>query len=276
MLVMHAQVRKPIAGQVMSDSHAATPSAAHQPTIVGSYLSPYVRKVLACLHLKGVDCSVDPIVPFYGDEEFARISPLRRVPVLIDGDVTIADSTVICEYLDERYAGAPLLPSGAAARARARWLEEFADSRMGDVFIWRLYNQRVINRFVWQVPPDDAMVARAIGEEIPAILDYLEPQLPVDGYLFGDAMSLADVAIASFFRNLEFARHAVDAQRWPTTMRYVRRALDAPAFALLRPFEEVCMRTPIARHREALMELGAPIAPATLGTARPRRGPMSV
>ena len=115
-------------------------------TVVGSYISPYVRKVLVCLDLKGVPYEIDPIVPFFGSDEFSRISPVRRIPVLIDERVTLPDSSAICEYLDEQHPGHPLLPREPAQRARARWLEEFADTRMGEVFIWRLFDQRVIRR----------------------------------------------------------------------------------------------------------------------------------
>jgi len=59
--------------------------------VIGSYLSPYVRKVLACLDLKGLAYEIDPIVPFYGDERFTQLSPLRRVPVLVDDRATLAD-----------------------------------------------------------------------------------------------------------------------------------------------------------------------------------------
>ena len=76
--------------------------------IIGSFVSPYVRKVLACLELKGLGYQVDPITPFYGNDEFERLSPLRRIPVLIDGDVTLCDSTVICAYLEEAYPATPL------------------------------------------------------------------------------------------------------------------------------------------------------------------------
>ena len=49
-------------------------------------------------------------------------------------------------------------------RARARWLEEFADTRMGEVFIWHLFNQLVIRRFVWGEAPDEQVLhARARG-----------------------------------------------------------------------------------------------------------------
>ena len=58
--------------------------------IIGSYLSPYVRKVLVVLDLKGIAYEIDPIVPFLGDDRFSAVSPLRRMPVLIDGAVTLA------------------------------------------------------------------------------------------------------------------------------------------------------------------------------------------
>ena len=44
--------------------------------IIGSYLSPYVRKVLVCLDIKGVPYEIDPIVPFHGNDEFARYAIL--------------------------------------------------------------------------------------------------------------------------------------------------------------------------------------------------------
>jgi glutathione S-transferase len=65
--------------------------------IIGSYVSPYVRKVTVALDLKGVGFEIDPIVPFYGDADFTRLSPLRRIPVLVDGDLVLNDSTVIAE-----------------------------------------------------------------------------------------------------------------------------------------------------------------------------------
>jgi len=142
--------------------------------IVGSYLSPYVRKVLVVLDLKGVPYEIDPIVPFLGDERFSRASPVRRIPVLIDDRVTLCDSTVICEYLDERHPTPAVYPRDLVARARARWLEEYADTRMGEVFIWRLFNEVAIRGAVWGEQPDQGVLAKTLGEEIPLILDYLE------------------------------------------------------------------------------------------------------
>src|SRR6516225_8232496 len=103
-------------------------------TIIGSPISPYVRKVLAVCEIKGVPYRLDPIVPFFGDDTFGELSPLRRIPVFIDELVTLCDSTVISEYLEDCFPAPPVLPAPPELRAHARWLEEFADTRMGDVF----------------------------------------------------------------------------------------------------------------------------------------------
>ncbi len=132
--------------------------------IIGSYVSPYVRKVLACLYLKGLPYEIDPITPFFGNDEFERLSPVRRIPVLIDGDLTLTDSSVICAYLDEAYGGYPLLPEDPKDRARARWVEEYADTRLGDVFIWGLFYQRFVRPLVWGEPADNERVEKTLSE----------------------------------------------------------------------------------------------------------------
>ena len=129
--------------------------------IIGSFVSPYVRKVLACLHLKGLAYEIDPITPFFGNDEFRRLSPLCRIPVLIDGDFATSDSSVICAYLDEAYRVPPLLPGDPRDRARARWLEEYADTRLGDEFIWCIFYQKFVHPAVWGEPGDKARIEAA-------------------------------------------------------------------------------------------------------------------
>ena len=243
--------------------------------IIGSYLSPYVRKVLVTLAVKGVPYEIDPIIPFMGDDRFSALSPLRRIPVLIDDRVTLSDSSVICQYLEDRHPEPSLYPRDVADRARARWLEEFADTRMGDVFIWRLFNQVAIRPFVWGEPTDDALVAKTLADDVPAVLDYLESQAPADGFFFGD-LSIADVAVAVFFRNAAFARFRIDATRWPRTAALVDRTLATAPFQSVRPFEDKMIRTPPAEHRGALAAMGAPLTAESFGTSSPRRGVMSV
>ena len=203
------------------------------------YLSPYVRKVLVCLDIKRIPYEIDPIVPFFGNDAYARLSPLRRVPVLIDDRVTVADSTVICEYLEDRHPKSALYPPAPQTRARARWLEEFADSRMGEVCIWHYFNELMIKRSVWRDTPDERLLNRAREEDIPANLDYLEGELPTHDFLF-ESISVADISIAPFFRNAHFAGFATDTTRWPKTVSFVSHVLDHGSLAALRPFEELC------------------------------------
>lgn len=244
-------------------------------TIIGSYVSPYVRKVLACMNLKGIDYEVDPITPFFGNDEFRRLSPLCRIPVLIDGDFTISDSSVICGYLDEAYPRHPLYPSDPMDRARARWLEEFADTRLGDLLIWSLFYQKIVRPLVWGEPTDEQRVAKAVNEDIPAALDYLEGELPADGFLFGD-IGAADIAVASFFRNGNYAGFSIDASRWPRTAAFVERALAHPCVAALLPLEDVQRNADIKGRRQALLDAGARLTPTTYGERQPRRGMMQL
>ena len=52
--------------------------------IIGSYISPYVRKVLVVLDVKGLSYEIDPIIPFWGTIGFSAVSPIHRIPVLMD------------------------------------------------------------------------------------------------------------------------------------------------------------------------------------------------
>lgn len=241
--------------------------------IIGSFVSPYVRKVLVCLELKGIGYEVDPITPFFGNDEFERLSPLRRIPVMIDGDLVLTDSTVICEYLDEIQPDPPLLPKEPKERARARWLEEFADSRLGDVFIWGLFYPKYVSPRVWGEPVDEARIERSLTTEIPAALDYLERELPESGYLFG-AIGLADISIASFFRNAEYAGFTIDPLRWPRCAGFVAEVLANPAFAKLLKLEQIQLGASIAGRRQALLDAGARLTAESYGEKEPRRGVM--
>lgn len=239
-------------------------------SVIGSYVSPYVRKVLVVLELKGVPYRIDPIAPFYGSDEFSRLSPLRRIPVLLDGDLVLNDSSVICQYLEERHPTPSLYPADVGRRAQARWLEEYADTRLGDVLVWRLFFQRV-RRHVFGEASNEAVMQDARDVQIPQALDYLEPLLPMDGYLFG-ALSIADISLACFFRNAAFVRYTVDAARWPRTAAFAERMLALEPFRKLARYEDACLRLPPPQQREALAAVGAPVTDWTVGTESARHG----
>jgi glutathione S-transferase len=234
-------------------------------TVIGSYISPYVRKVLVFLETKGIDYEIDPIAPFVGNEAFARLSPLKRVPVLVDGDLVLNDSSVICQYLEDRFPEPSLYPHDIADRARARWLEEYADTRLADGLIWRLFYEISIKKRTTGQPPDEDVVRRAREVEVPAALDYLETRIPPDGFIFGEP-SIADVSIASYCRTAAFVRYSVDAARWPRIAALLDRTWALPAFRKLARFEDCTLRVPLASQRDVLRAEGAPLTAATMGT----------
>ncbi|MFN3389185.1 MAG: glutathione S-transferase family protein [Allosphingosinicella sp.] len=242
--------------------------------IVGSYVSPYVRKVLACVRLKGLDYEIDPITAFYGNEEFERLSPLRRIPVLVDGDLVIPDSSAICAWLDEAHPQPPLLPATPAARARARWLEEYADTRLGDIFIWGLFYPKIVHPVIWGEAGDAARIEKTLRDDVPREMDWLEGELPEDGFLFGGAIGLADIAIASFFRNAAYAGFEPDPARWPRVAAFVARALAQDCFAAFLSYEDVQRSTDPKGRRKALLAAGAPLTAETLGTREAKKGIM--
>lgn len=249
-------------------------SPAAPATIIGGPGSPYVRKVLAVCDMKGVPYELDPIVPFFGDDRFSELNPLRRIPIFGDGEVSVSDSTVICEYLEERYPSPPLLPAAAGQRARARWIEEFADTRLGDVLIWRIFYEAVINPFIWQKPRDKEKIARVVAEELPEVMGHLERLAPADGFLFGP-VSIADISVAVPFRNLAWARVELDKTRWPKAAAWIERTTATPGLAKATRMGDKIIQAAPDRHRAILAELGVPLTATTLAGAAPRRGPMT-
>lgn len=239
--------------------------------VIGHHLSPFVRKVLAVLEFKGLSYTLDPVVPYMGNDAFAQVSPLRRIPVLVHGALTLCDSSVICQYLDESFPDPPLWPRDIACRAKARWLEEYADTQLFQVMVWGLFNEVVLAPNLFGRPTDEARLARLREESLPPIYDYLERQAPDEGFAFG-AVSLADLAVACFYRNLELIGEAVDGTRWPRCQAWLSRTLALPAFQALAPVERMLMRTPLPRQRAGLVELGIPLAAHSYAGSHPRPG----
>jgi len=103
-------------------------------TIYSGPLSMFGAKVEIAVREKGVALEL-VMVPFTTDDayepkhpEVLRVNPVKRqVPVLVDEQVALFDSTQIFEYLEDRYPRPALWPQGAADRARARQLEHRSD-----------------------------------------------------------------------------------------------------------------------------------------------------
>ena len=242
-------------------------------TIIGSFVSPYVRKVLACLNLKGLDYEVDPITPFFGNDEFERLSPLRRIPVLIDGDFSSAIPSVICAYLDEAYPGHPLLPADPKDRARARWLEEYADTRLGDLFIWGLFYQKVVHPLVWGEPGDQARIAQGARRGHPGRARLSRRRAARPTASCSATSALADIADRQLLPQRRLCRvrdRRRIAGRAPPPSSSA--TLAHPCIADLLPFEDVQRSAEIKGRRQALLDAGAPLTERDAGAARAAQG----
>ena len=80
------------------------------PTVHGVNLSPFVRKVRVFLAEKGVGCDLNPVNPAEAGAEYRNISPLGKIPAFEGEDVTLADSSVICSYLEQKHPTPALYP----------------------------------------------------------------------------------------------------------------------------------------------------------------------
>jgi glutathione S-transferase len=200
--------------------------------LYGSSLSPFVRKTLAFAAEKGIELELQPTgsAPGNPSEEFLEASPLRKMPALRDGDYRLADSSAIIQYLEAKFPDPALIPAEPKLRGKTIWFEEFADTvacaAVGKIF----FNRIVLPRFLGREGDLEAAAA-CEREDLPPMLDYLEKVAPSDGYLIGDKLTLADIAVASPFANFQHCNVSIDVDRYPRTVAYVQRILARPSFS---------------------------------------------
>src|SRR5512139_1816030 len=111
-------------------------------------LSPYAQKCRIALREKGVPFEARlPAGVGAGsglEAAFTAASPRAEVPALVDDDVRVFDSTIVLDYVEERWPEPPLLPASPAERARVRMIEEAMDAHyepinwgLGEVHFFR-------------------------------------------------------------------------------------------------------------------------------------------
>lgn len=155
-------------------------------------LSLFTAKVRIALDEKGLDYTrvevgwspQDRYLPHH--PEVVALNPKRQVPVLVDGDVVVYDSTIILEYLEDRYPGIPLYPAEPGERARCRQLEAAADEILFPP-LWTLIDQ------VFYPGGGDAERVEAARQELCRQHENLEKELAGREHLCG-AFSVADIA----------------------------------------------------------------------------------
>jgi len=203
------------------------------PTVYGAGLSPFVRKVRVFLAEKGIPYDLEPVLPFGTGPEFKKMSPLGRIPAFRDGDRTLADSSVICAYVERRHPSPALYPSDPYDYARALWFEEYADGGLVTVTGAKIFFQKVVGPRFFNRPTDEAMVKKAVEEELPPMFDYLQGELANGEFLVGPTLTVGDIGICTHFVNLLHVGMRVDAKRWPKLAAYVDRVHARPSFKTL-------------------------------------------
>jgi glutathione S-transferase len=198
--------------------------------LYGSTLSPFVRKVAAFAAEKGVALDLHPVSIGDPDPGFRAASPLGKMPAINDDGYTLADSSAICHYLEAKHPEPALIPAAAQARGKAIWFEEFADTVLFACGAAMFFNRVVAPRFLGR-EGDLAAADKAERETLPPLLDYLEGVIPDSGFLVGDALTLADLAVASPFANFTHCGVTIDAAKYPKVVRYTGGILARPSFA---------------------------------------------
>jgi glutathione S-transferase len=202
--------------------------------IYGNSMSPFVRKVLAFAAEKNLAIELKPGMA-QGGPEFFETSPFGKMPGFRDGDFVLSDSSAIVAYLDTAYPDKPLIPAEARARGRCIWFDEFADTILmaagGKIFFNRIVGPKFMG-----VPCDEAVAQQGIAE-LPKLFDYLEGVIPASGFLVSDALTLADISVASMFVNLDHLDIKPVLATHPKLAKFVSAMHARPSFAQWIPIE---------------------------------------
>lgn len=215
-------------------------------TVYGAPLSPFVRKVRLFLAEKALDYQLEIILPFGQPDWYRELSPLGRIPALKDGDFSLADSSVICQYLEERHPQPALLGRDAQERARIRWLEKYADYELAPLCTFAVFRNRALKPSMGQ-SCDESAVQTALQEKLPPHFDYLEKTLGSAAYFVGEQLSLADLAIACQLINMAHGGEQLDAQRWPNLAAHQQRILARASVQGVLPGEQKMLAKMAAR-----------------------------
>lgn len=153
---------------------------------------PFCQKVRIVLAEKDLSFEIVPVDLKAGEQkrpEFLKLNPFGKVPVLIDDEMIVYDSTIINEYLEDEYPHPPLLPSDSSARARVRTFEDYADNAFIPVTGIIMAELR---------KPEGERDAEKLGnarQQVQRMLAVIDGSLAGRQWLAG-TFSLADVAFA--------------------------------------------------------------------------------
>ena len=188
--------------------------------------SPNPQKVHFALNELGLECEIVPVDLIKGEQrkpEFLALNPFGRVPVLTDGDLTLAESHAILTYLGEKSGKA--WPTAAAGRADAlRWL--FFLSGHVTPPVGELARNRIVVKFTGEKPDEEAIVR---GEKaLPDVIQIVEGHLTKSKWLLGNDFTLVDCAYAPIINIAEKAGFSFE--KFPKVRAYMDAVRSRPAW----------------------------------------------
>lgn len=189
--------------------------------IHGSALSPFTRKVTLVAMEKSIQFESKDINPYQPPDYFASISPLRRIPVLEDGDFILNDSSAISAYLDKAFASLKdsLFPIESRAYGYVLWIEEYADTALFSDISEGVFRPIFINQMLGK-PIDSNKVAETVTKILPERFEYLENEIAAKDFFSEDRLSLADISVYAQMANLDHAGQLPQRQAYPGLMSH--------------------------------------------------------
>ena len=191
-------------------------------TLFDDVFSPYARKVRIALYEK--DIPFERVRALHGDcnrTDFLDVNPRAEVPALVDGDFPLYDSTVICEYLEDRHPEPRLYPAGARLRAKCRLIEDLADTQLDAA----LYAVAVVELGRQERHP---AMHDAAARDMTRLYDELE-RLLGDADFFCGTYSIADVAVVPHVAAATFLGLGLDPERHSRLLAWQARVQERPA-----------------------------------------------
>ena len=170
--------------------------------LYGSLASPYVARCWLTIAAKGGGVDLEIYEDGIKSGSYLAMSPIGKMPLLVDGGTSIPESAVICEYLDATLPGPALMPADAAGQARVKLL-----GRLTDIYVYPAVTALL------RLPADgDSEAIKTASTDALASLDYLEHFFADGGFAYGNALTLADATVhggVSLARPM-FAKHGVE------------------------------------------------------------------
>lgn len=167
--------------------------------LIGSYTSPFVRKISVILLEKGITFEFINESPWTDESHVPHYNPLGKVPALVAGQDTWYDSHIIAAYLEQLGIAPALMPHDRLAALKVQQLEALADG-IGDAAVILLREQ--------MRPPELQMESQLLRqrEKIARGLDALEQEAAKGTTINGEAINVADIAVACLIGFLNFRR----------------------------------------------------------------------